>query len=288
LLESHHQVDFVLTNPQKHSGRGLLISSNDFHNFAKEQDVEILTPSNDSELFACLQHRKIDLIITVAYGQLIRPQSLAIPKYGWLNIHFSLLPRWRGASPVQSAILAGDSDTGVSIFKLDEGMDTGPIFLTIAEDIRDIDTTSSLLNRLSHISAERIPSLLDQIREGLVAQPQQEDGISHARKFTKVDGKLDPKGSHIDFVRKVRALGENPGSSVIFRGEVLKINEVIKSNYHHDSSAVGTFLPTKKALYLKLKDGVVEIIQVTPAGKKSMSGADFARGSRIEVGEIVE
>lgn len=288
LLQSHHKVDFVITNPQKQSGRGQLISANDFHNFAKSKNVEIFTPSHSLELLSQLQQHNVDLIVTIAYGQLIKPEALLLPKYGWLNIHFSQLPRWRGASPVQSAILAGDAKTGISIFRLEEGMDTGPIYLSIADVIRDSDTTESLLNRLSHVAAGEISLLLDQISQGLLPKPQQEDGVTHARKFTKEDGRLDPTGSVSDFLRKVRALAENPGTSLSFRGEKLKIDEALQAQIYDDSCPVASLLSTKKALYLKLSDGIVELARVTPSGKKSMSGADFARGARIEDGEIVE
>jgi methionyl-tRNA formyltransferase len=281
-------VEFVITNPQKQSGRGQLITSNDFHNFAKDLDIKILTPANSAEIFSLLQQQGVDLIVTIAYGQIIKPESLLLPKYGWLNIHFSQLPRWRGASPVQSAILAADSKTGISIFRLEEGMDTGPIYLSVSDVILDSDTTEVLLGRLSHVAAGEISSLLDQISQGLIPQPQREDGVTHARKFTKEDGLLDPRGAVSDFLRKVRALGDNPGTSITFRGEKLKVDEALQAQIVNESSAVASLISTKRALYLKLSDGVVELARVTPPGKKSMSGADFARGARIEDGEIVE
>ena len=288
LLESHHKVDFVITNPQKQSGRGKLVTSNDFHNFAKDQNIKVLTPSNSSELLSLLRQQRVDVIVTIAYGQLIKPESLVIPKYGWLNIHFSQLPRWRGASPVQSAILAGDVETGISIFLLDEGMDTGPIYLCVDDVIRENDTTGSILNRLSNVAAREITSLLDQISQGLLPKPQKNEGFCHARKFTKEDGKLDSTGSVSDFLRKVRALGENPGTWLTFRGEKIKIDDVLPVQIHNDSSPAATLISTKKALYLMLSDGAVELTRVTPSGKKMMSGAEFARGARIKDGEIVE
>jgi methionyl-tRNA formyltransferase len=288
LLESHHKVDFVITNPQKQSGRGKLVTSNDFHNFAKGQNIKVLTPSNSSELLSLLRQQSVDVIVTIAYGQLIKPESLVIPKYGWLNIHFSQLPRWRGASPVQSAILAGDVETGISIFLLDEGMDTGPIYLCVDDVIRESDTTGSILNRLSNVAAREITSLLDQISQGLLPKPQKNEGVCHARKFTKEDGKLDSTGSVSDFLRKVRALGENPGTWLTFRGEKIKIDDALPVQIHNDSSPAATLISTKKALYLMLSDGAVELTRVTPSGKKMMSGAEFARGARIKDGEIVE
>jgi methionyl-tRNA formyltransferase len=154
--------------------------------------------------------------------------------------------------------------------------------------ILDSDTTEVLLDRLSHVAAGEISSLLDQISQGLIPQPQREDGVTHARKFTKEDGLLDPRGAVSDFLRKVRALGDNPGTSITFRGEKLKVDEALQAQIVNESSAVASLISTKRALYLKLSDGVVELARVTPPGKKSMSGADFARGARIEDGEIVE
>lgn len=288
LLASHHKVDFVLTNPQKHSGRGQGLAANDFHSFAYDNDIEVLTPSNSSEIFAALEHRTVDLIVTIAYGQLIKPDSLILPKLGWLNIHFSQLPRWRGASPVQSAILAGDTKTGISIFKLEEGMDTGPIFLNVDANIEENETTPAVLDRLSRIAAAELPALLEQISNGLVPSPQSQDGATYAPKFKKEDGVLNSQGSVNDFIRKVRALGDNPGTSLVFRGDKLKIDEAICVDGPEFTLPTSSLKSTKKALYLQLSDGVVELVRVTPSGKKSMSGADFARGARIEEGEMVE
>lgn len=288
LLSSHHIVDFVLTNPQKQRGRGLSLASNEFHTFAEDQGIEILAPSSSSELFSALQGRNIDLIVTIAYGQLIKTDSLALPKYGWLNVHFSQLPRWRGASPVQSAILAGDSEIGISIFQLEEGMDTGPIYFRSTEQIYESDTTSIVLERLSHLASQEVSPLLDRISTGFTPQSQQKDGVTYARKFLKEDGRLDPKGSSIDFLRKIRALGENPGTTLEFRGEKLKVDEAAKVVVENISLPSASLMSTKKALYLVLSDGVVELIRVTPAGKRSMGGADFARGARIVDGDFVE
>jgi len=288
LLASHHKVDFVLTNPQKQSGRGQGLAANDFHSFSEENDIQVLTPSNSSDLFAALEHRKIDLIVTIAYGQLIKPESLNLPKFGWLNVHFSRLPRWRGASPVQSAILAGDTKTGISIFKLEEGMDTGPIFLNVDANIEENETTPAVLDRLSRIAATELPALLDQISNGLAPSPQSDADATYAPKFKKEDGVLNPRESVSDFLRKVRALGANPGTSLIFRGDKLKIDEAIYVEGPDFALPTASLKSTKKALYLQLGDGVVELVRVTPSGKKSMSGADFSRGARIEDGEIVE
>jgi methionyl-tRNA formyltransferase len=129
---------------------------------------------------------------------------------------------------------------------------------------------------------------LDQISQGLLPQPQKSNGVTHARKFTKEDGRLDSRGTASDFLRKVRALGENPGTWLTFRGEKIKVDEALPVQIHNDSSPAATLISTKKALYLMLSDGMVELARVTPSGKKLMSGADFARGARIQDGEIVE
>lgn len=288
LLASHHKISFVLTNPEKKAGRGQENRANDFHSYAVSQGIEVLTPDSSAELYEILKDRDVDSIVTIAYGQLIKPDSLAIPKYGWLNIHFSELPRWRGASPIQSAILAGDNTTGISIFQLDKGMDTGPIFSAETEQILDSDTTESLLERLSEKAAKAISSLLDQIADGTKPVQQSEVGITHAGKFSKMDGALDVHGDCDQFLRKIRALGANPGTFITFRGERLRIAEATRAAQVLEDQPVASLLPTKKNLFLKLSDGYVELTRVTPAGKKLMSGADFSRGARIESGESVE
>jgi methionyl-tRNA formyltransferase len=167
-------------------------------------------------------------------------------------------------------------------------MDTGPVYLSLDDVIQENDTTETLLHRLSDLAAGQISSLLDQISQGFLPQPQKSNGVTHARKFTKEDGRLDSRGTVSDFLRKVRALGENPGTWITFRGEKIKVDEALPVQIQNDSSPAATLISTKKALYLMLSDGMVELARVTPSGKKSMSGADFARGARIQDGEIVE
>ena len=151
---NNHEILGILTNPDKPTGRGQKIEANNLALWAEENGFTTYKPSNSAEVESIVSELKPDLVVTIAYGQLIKKSALTIPLYGWINIHFSALPKWRGAAPVQHAIMHGDSQIGVSIFKLDEGMDTGPVYVTKLTDIDANETTTELLQRLSVIGAE--------------------------------------------------------------------------------------------------------------------------------------
>jgi len=216
LSKSQHQLAYVVTNPDRKSGRGLATKANSFVESISKFDVSVHKPTTHEELHALLLEKPIDLVITASYGRLIKPEELVLPTYGWLNVHFSLLPKYRGASPVQQAILNGDELTGVSIFRLDEGMDTGPIFRRYECQIAPTATTPELLTDLAEFAAGKIGTLLDEIEDGLLPTPQSSEGISFAGKFSKEDGRIFPSHSSVEAERFVRALGDNPGVFLYF------------------------------------------------------------------------
>ena len=227
-------------------------------------------------------------MVTVAYGRLIKKEALSIPPRGWINIHFSQLPRWRGAAPVQYSLLSGDKNTGISIFQLDEGMDTGPLFFCKSFDIGADDTTSTLLLRLSTEAAKSINAVLDEILQGAQPTPQSSEGATLAPKFTKEDGRLDFRREAQTLINKIRALGEKPGTYLTFINERLNVGRARVVNELSFSGDYGTFYATKSALYVKASDAWIELLEVKPAGKKAMSGSEFARGARIGEGERCE
>ncbi len=288
LAEGDHEIVFVITNPDKETGRGQKISANAFAQAAADRYIPVEKPKSHEEITGIFSSYPVDLVVTVAYGRLIKKEALSIPPRGWINIHFSQLPRWRGAAPVQYSLLSGDKNTGISIFQLDEGMDTGPLFFCKSFDIGADDTTSTLLLRLSTDAAKSINAVLDEILQGAQPTPQSSEGATLAPKFTKEDGRLDFRREAQTLINKIRALGEKPGTYLTFRNERLNVARARVVNELSFSGDYGTFYATKSALYVKASDAWIELLEVKPAGKKAMSGSEFARGARIGEGERCE
>ncbi len=245
-------------------------------------------PSDTPSLNQHLLTAQPQLIITVSYGRIIPVEVLHGPRFGWLNIHFSMLPRWRGAAPVQWAILEGDATTGISIFKLDKGVDTGPIFLQEEMEIGPLDSTTELLERMSLLAGEKIMSVVEEIRKGVKPKAQSNVGITSAPKIEKDLAKIDWSQGADSILRKGRALDERPGTWSLFRGERIGIHGVNESLSANELSQSGEIALVGTSLLIRCQDSVLSISHVTPAGKKRMSGADFARGARLIAGERFE
>jgi methionyl-tRNA formyltransferase len=278
-LRNDSQLSFqgVITFPNKTYGRGQKNKANPLTQWCLEQDISVFQPDNDEELADLLKSQNVDLVITIAFGKLIPQHLLSIPTHGWLNIHFSKLPRWRGAAPVQRAILSGDKSIGITIFKLDEGMDTGPVY-EFAEYPLAVDaTTSKTLNFLSNKAESLIHLTLEKIVAGINPVEQDEQNASIAHKFSKDDGLIEWGNSSNQIDSKFRALYENPGIWSKFRGIRIKINKMSVSpvNLSLDPGVV-TFQDDK--LYVGTSDVPMEIENLTPAGRSPMSGSEFFRG----------
>jgi methionyl-tRNA formyltransferase len=290
LLDSHHEIAYLFSNPDKETGRGKVLSENAFVSWAAAQNLKVHQPRQAGELLDVLQNHPVDLVLTVAYGVLINSQALSFPKFGWLNAHYSLLPRWRGAAPVQYALMHGDSTTGLSIFRLEEGMDTGPIFMSQELSISPDDDTNSLLEKLSRIGASSIVELLDRIEAGATPIAQTDIDVTYAPKITKNEGHLDFTFEAKILALRHRALRDNPGNFVLFRNERLRINKMEETANvvnSFESDIPGEVKMVDGEFLIKARDGIFRILECTPAGKKRMSGADFARGARLLSGEVV-
>jgi methionyl-tRNA formyltransferase len=278
-----HEILGLLTNPDKPTGRGQKIGANDLALWAEENDFATYKPSNSAEIESIISELKPDLVITIAYGQLIKKTALTIPSYGWINIHFSALPKWRGAAPVQHAIMQGESQTGVSIFKLDEGMDTGPVYITKLTDIDATETTSELLQRLSLIGAEMTPQVLEMIKAGEEAMPQQLSGVSLAPKINKNDGKIQWQAAASQIHNHFRALKDNPGVWCNLGENRIKIDGLkITDLFNHLEP--GQVLIENEKLIVGTKDMAIELLRITPAGRNSMTAAEFIRGLSVKDG----
>jgi len=253
--------------------------------WAEGSDLLVAKPIDTPSLNQHLLAAQPQLIVTISYGRMIPVEVLHGPRFGWLNIHFSMLPRWRGAAPVQWALLEGDPTTGISIFKLDKGMDTGPLYYQEEVPISAMDTTESLLQSMSHLAGARIMDVVAEIRKGVKPKAQPNSGITLASKISKEMGELDWSATAETIFRHLRALGQRPGTWTTFRNQRLAIHEVIEYFEVNSLQNPGEIALQDGHLIVRCADSVLEVTSLTPAGKKQMTGVDFARGQRLGVGE---
>ena len=286
LLAGNDSLVKVFTTEDKAVGRGRALTSSHVAMWADEHGVECIKIGKAVEMAAHLN--EIDCVVTVAFGILLPQEILSIPRHGFINLHFSLLPAWRGAAPVQRAIESGDKSLGISVFSLDEGMDTGPIYRQ-SSFLRDPSMRSKeALEFLGEQGVALIAQTLEDISHGVLPTKQSEQGISFAKKLSKAEGLIDWKLSSAVIDRKVAAFYPNPIAYTQFRGETLKI---IRSQSCEDyllerSLKAGELSIEKDRVLIGTGDNPLEIVQLIPQGKSEMSAADWARGARINPGEI--
>lgn len=291
LLASRHEVLAVVTRPDARSGRGRALAPSPVKEVAVEAGVEVLAPASprEPEFLDRLRALGPDCCPVVAYGALVPRAALDVPRHGWVNLHFSLLPAWRGAAPVQRAIMAGDDVTGATTFLLEEGLDTGPVLGTLTETVRPDDTSGTLLDRLAHAGAGLLVATVDGLENGtLHAVPQPEDGVSHAPKLTTEEARVrwDLPAHVVD--RHVRGCTPAPGAWTTFRGERLKVGPVGRPAEDAPSGlAPGVIHVTKRSVHVGTASAPVLLGEVGPLGKRPMAAADWARGVRIDAGEVL-
>ncbi|TDC70126.1 methionyl-tRNA formyltransferase [Streptomyces hainanensis] len=287
LASDRHQVVAVVTRPDAPAGRGRRLVPSPVAERAAEAGVEILRPRRprDPDFLDRLREIAPDCCPVVAYGALLPPAALDIPRHGWVNLHFSLLPAWRGAAPVQHAVLAGDEITGACTFQIEEGLDSGPVYGVLTEEIRPEDTSGDLLTRLALAGSGLLAHTMDGIEDGaLVAQPQPADGVSLAPKLTVEDAAVDWSAPALRVHRQVRACTPAPGAWTLFRGERLKLRQVTLTPDRGDL-APGELAAGKHAVHVGTGSHAVELAWVQPQGRKPMRAADWARGVRVAPGE---
>ncbi|MES4903696.1 MULTISPECIES: methionyl-tRNA formyltransferase [unclassified Streptomyces] len=287
IASDRHEVVAVVTRPDAPAGRGRRLVASPVAERAAEAGIEVLKPAKprDPEFLDRLRGIAPDCCPVVAYGALLPKAALEIPAHGWVNLHFSLLPAWRGAAPVQHAVLAGDEVTGASTFLIEEGLDSGPVYGVVTEDVRPTDTSGDLLTRLSLAGAGLLAATMDGIEDGtLRAEPQPAEGVSLAPKINVEDAEIDWAAPALRVDRLVRACAPAPGAWTTFRGERLKVNAAALVTDRTDL-APGELAVTKKAVYAGTGSHAVELSWVRPQGKRPMPGADWARGVRIAQGE---
>ena len=277
----------VLTRPDAPAGRGRRLVRSPAGAWADEHGVEVLTPARprEPEFLDRLRDLAPDCVPVVAYGALVPPAALEIPKHGWVNLHFSLLPAWRGAAPVQHAILHGDEVTGASVFELEAGLDTGPVFGTLTEPIRPTDTAGDLLERLATEGAGLLVAVLDAIEAGTArAHPQPADGVTMAPKITVEDARIRWNDPAFAVDRRIRACTPAPGAWTTLREERLKLGPV-RPIANGPRLQPGDLLVERSQVLAGTATTPVILGEVRPAGKKAMAATDWARGVRIEPGE---
>jgi methionyl-tRNA formyltransferase len=289
LLVSDHEVVAVVTRPDARAGRGRSLVPSPVRTRAEAAGLEVLTPARPSDASFQQRLRELapDVCPVVAYGALVPQSALEIPRHGWVNLHFSLLPAWRGAAPVQHAIMAGDEVTGASTFLLEPGLDTGPVFGVMTETVKPADTAGELLDRLAHGGAGLLVATLDGIADGSLSPvPQRTDGVSLAPKIEVEDARVRWATPALVVDRRVRGCTPAPGAWTVFRGERLKLLPLsVEPGYAGRPLAAGELAVGKREVLVGTASGAVRLGDVRPHGKKQMPAADWARGVRIEDGE---
>ena len=280
---NNHELLGLITNPDKATGRGMNIVPNELASWGASIGINVLKPDSQDDLNDLVRTLNPEIVITIAYGKIIPEDLLNLPKYGWINVHFSSLPRWRGAAPVQWAILSADKESGVTIFKLDKGMDTGPVYLNKVVSIEPDETTELLLTRLSEIGAYLAIQSLALIENGVEPSAQINSGVTLAPKINKNDGKINWHESTDEIFNKFRALAGNPGIWTVLGELRLKIDS-LEISKRKEAVSPSEVLISDECFFVGANNGLIEIKILTPAGRSQMSAAEFIRGLPVRTG----
>jgi len=269
----------VFSQPDRPVGRKKVLTPTAVTSAAREWGLEVSHPVSSAELVALTEGSGADVAIAVAYGRMVPPAALALPTHGWWNLHFSLLPRWRGATPVQHALLHGDAVTGVSVFQMDEGLDTGPLLATKEHRVRAPDTAESLLADLSSEGAEVLVSLLKELETGPLPHVPQVGEPSYAPKLTREDGRLNWSEPVREVINRFRAVTPEPGAHTTFAQGDRSIGITqLRTSAEEGQLAPGELAVVNGRVLVGCGDGFVEVVMVKPAGKTEMTAIDWWRG----------
>lgn len=281
LLQSGHEISVIITQPDRPAGRGRLLQQSVVADWAQEHKIPLLKPESPNELIGKIE--QLDLVLTIGYGVLLPESILTLPKKGFLNLHFSLLPAYRGAAPAQRVLHNGETVTGVTVFQLDKGMDTGPIF---AQESISIDPSWRSFELLAHLAAlgpEVVKRSFELIESGKASHAQV--GVaSIAPKISKAEAQINFNHEATQVANAIRAFTYEPGAWTLWKGEPFKICSVKASD--GVVGKPGELSVFDKSVFVGTGLGVLELLRVTPAGKKEMDAIDWARGARLTGGEI--
>ena len=288
LLANNHNVLCAFSQPARPNGRGMKIKDSPVEKAAKDLNILTLTPSSlkNDDVFSNFKELNPDIVVVVAYGLILPEKYLKIPKFGCINGHASLLPRWRGAAPIQRAIEAGDKKTGSCIMLMEKGMDTGPVILSRSIDIYQSDNAQRIHDKLSNITAE---ILIDAIKGYTIGNiepvPQKEIGIKYANKIEKAEAEIDWEDGSKEIYNKIRAFDPFPGTFTFLHNNLIKIVSSRLGNNTHESEP-GTIIEVGKKIIVACgKKTTLEIVSLQKPGKKIISTIEFLNGTKIMIGE---
>ena len=283
LLDSHHEVVGVLTQPDARTGRGRKLAPSPVKALALEAGLPVLTPSTlrDDAVQQQLRDLAPDAAPVVAYGNLIPQGALDIPRHGWINLHFSLLPQWRGAAPAQRAVLAGQRETGTSVFRIEKGLDTGDVLTTAPTAIGEFETAGELLERMAEDGAALLLQALDALADGTAtATPQDHAAATHAAKLTTAEAEIDWTLPAEQVSAHIRGMSPHPGAWTMLDGRRAKILGVEQAP-EHAPLPPGTIAATRTQVLVGTGTEVIAVAALAPAGKRPMRAADWARGASL-------
>jgi methionyl-tRNA formyltransferase len=283
LLRSSHDLALVITRPNKPAGRGRTLQESAVAKWASSHDVECIKPVASADLLDSLA--LVDLVITLGYGVILPVQILAVPRYGFINLHFSLLPAWRGAAPVQRAILQGDQLSGVTVFALDAGMDTGPIYLQRSSPIGPYENAGEVLMQLAELGPEVVAESIEMINAGVAPQVQRLDGVSYAKKVTKAEARINWSKNALSIHRQVRAFTPEPGSWTRWKDSTLQVTQARPFPSNGELTPGGILIENGNVIVGCGEESAVILEEVTPAGKRAMSAKNWTNGARIAKGD---
>lgn len=285
LVAAGHEVVGVVTRPDAPAGRGKKLRPSPVAVKADELGLEVVKPVHprDEDFVAWLTEKAPEVCPVVAYGALVPQRVLDIPSHGWVNLHFSLLPAWRGAAPVQRSIMAGEQTTGASVFRLVQELDAGDVYRTLTEPIGELDTSADLLERLARSGAQLLVDTLADIEAGVLPTAQPSEGVTLAPKITVEQTRLDWRRPAAELHNLVRGAYPNPGAWTMLDGERFKV--LLTAPAESLELAPGELRANKRQLFVGTGAGTLELLRVQAFGKKEMSGADWARGVRLAEAE---
>ncbi|MEN9480103.1 MAG: hypothetical protein RLZZ298_1498 [Pseudomonadota bacterium] len=286
IVEAGHEVALVLTQPDRPAGRGMALQPSPVKKLAQAHGIEVFQPLTlkDAEAQAKVAGIGAEVMVVAAYGLILPQVVLDMPKCGCINIHGSLLPRWRGAAPIQRALLAGDLETGVCIMQMEAGLDTGPVLLRGAFPIEASDTTASLHDRLAALGARLVVEALGNLP--LVAEVQPLEGVTYAHKIEKAEALIDWQRSAAELDRHIRAFNPFPGAQALFKGQPIKLWQAVPVA---GSGKIGQILLVdRKQIIVACGDGALAIQELQKAGGKRLPVQQFLAGNSLQVGDCFD
>ncbi len=291
LCKSEHEVVAVVTQPDQPKGRGYVLTPSPVKLYSQSQGLAVYTPESVKEDAFFEQYRSwnADVCVVAAYGKILPPQILFTPRYGSLNIHSSILPKYRGAAPIQRALMAGEEQVGVTIMQMDEGLDTGDILAVKTMQLTESDNLETVHDRMAQLGAQALLEVLQQIKSGALQPQKQDDFLStYAAKIQKEDCVLDFSRGARELFWQIRALSPIPLAYTYHNGNLLKIIEAKPVELPTDGITAGTALSLHKGeILVACEKGALSIRKLLPQGKNRMNAADYIRGRKINCGDIL-